>query len=72
MEQQQINALDTIRGKVGTHYDLANEIENLGFYVLADTDNNELSLVFLKGCWNPDGSDIEVAQIVGDSEATII
>ncbi len=72
MEQEQLNALATLIGTTGTHYDLAKRLEREGFNVVADPDNAERSIVKLVGVWNPDGSDCDVAQIVGDSEAVIV
>lgn len=71
VEQKQMDALSAIRGQQGTHYDLALAVEALGFEVRMDAENNERSEIVLTGCWNPDGSNIIVGEILGDSEAVI-
>lgn len=70
--QEQINKLDAIRGETGSHHDLAEKLEALGFEVQLDSDDNEHSWVKLPGAWHPDGSDIVVAEIRGDAEARIV
>jgi len=70
-EQEQLNALDAIRGTKGHHSQLAKQVEALGLYVLEDSDDNELSTIRLKGVFDKDGGDIVVGAIRGDSDAVI-
>ena len=70
-EQTQLNALELLRGTTGHHSDLAKQVEALGFAVLKDSDNNELSTIRLVGVWGNDGEDIVVGSIRGDAEAVI-
>lgn len=71
-EQQQLDALAALRGKVGRHFDLANDLQDLGFKVRPDKENNERSEIVLRGVCNSDGSDCVVGEILGDSEARIV
>lgn len=68
---RQAAAFDELRGKTGTHYDLAALCDVAGLHVVADPDDNMRSIVFLAGCWAPDGSDIQVGEIIGDAAAAI-
>ena len=70
-EQAQLEALDAIRGTTGHHSDLAKQVKALGFKVLADSDDNELTTIRLVGVYAADGSDVAVGVIRGDAEAVI-
>lgn len=70
-EQEQITALDSVRGRKGSHYALAEMVADLGLIVDPDGENNERSEIKLLGHQNDDGSDIVVGEILGDSEAVI-
>lgn len=69
--QQQIDAFDALRGTKGEYADLAYRAEALGLEVRPDPDNNERSDVILPGVWNPDGSDVVIGEIIGDTDAEI-
>ncbi len=51
-------------GKQGSHYDLARELEDAGFVIVEDDQDDEHSFVLL-----PDNT--RVGEIVGDAEAEI-
>ena len=70
--QEQLTQFDSIRGSRGSHYELAKKCKAIGLFVDEETGGDDrLSLVKLQGCWNPDGSDTVIGQIVGDSAAVI-
>lgn len=69
--QRQAAAFDELRGKTGAHSDLAALCDEAGLTVIAYVGDNRRSLVFLSGCYAPDGSIIQVGEIIGDSDAVI-
>jgi hypothetical protein len=75
-EQEQINEFERkFVGRKGHHSDLAKQLRRAGFSVEMDEETGNdasLSLVKLQGCWNPDGSDIVLGHVLGDSEAEIV
>lgn len=62
-----MNAMTKLIGATGSHYDLARQLENEGFLVIADPDDNERSIVKV----NREGREIDLAEIIGDSEAVV-
>lgn len=59
----QATALDTLSGKTGTHFDLAKQVEAIGYEVRIDSENNKRSEIVLQDC--------VVGEIIGDEEAAI-
>lgn len=70
-EQNQLDALESIRGTKGHHFDLAKQVKAIGLAVLEDSDDNELSTIRLVGVFGKYGEDIVVGHIRGDAEAVI-
>lgn len=70
-EQLQLDALYEIQGKTGSHSSLAAEVEELGFVVRMNKDNNRCSRIFLRGCWSPIGTETIVGQILGEEESRL-
>ena len=58
-----------INGQQGSHYDLAQWAESKGFEVVADSDDNERSIVARPG--TEDFGEREIGEIIGDAEAVI-
>jgi hypothetical protein len=69
--QGDIDRFEALRGTKRTHYDLARKCESEGFNVQLDSEDNERSRVLLPGAWHPDGSDIQLGEIIGDASAVI-
>lgn len=59
----------TVNGTKGSHYDLAQWLESKGFEVLADSDDNERSIIARPG--SEDFGEREIGEIIGDSEAVV-
>lgn len=59
----------TVNGTKGHHSELAEWLEGKGFEVLADSDDNERSIIARPG--PEDFGEREIGEIIGDSEAVV-
>lgn len=72
IEQQQLDDLEQLSGKVGHAWDLAHEVEAIGFEAREDDETGD-ALIVLQGVWLPDGSDAIVGKIIcGEENSRIV
>lgn len=70
--QAECDRWDSMVGRKGSHYALAKALEEAGFQVDMDPEDNERSVVKLQGVSHPDGTDVVLGYVIGDADAEIV